>query len=186
MTAHVTDGAEVCPEWYALRLRSNRERAVRDALRAQSIEEFLPTYTEATRWSDRQKVLERPLFPGYIFARFPRSDALRIVRIAGVVRLLPSSLQPGAIDAAQIESVRRVCESRLPLLPCPYVAGDTVTVDSGALAGLTGVIQRTRGTARIVVRVEILHRAVSVEIDAGNASVSHADMDAGMARKGTK
>src|SRR5438034_1190376 len=73
--------------WFALRVRSNFERRVRDSLRTKGIEEFLPTWTEEVRWSDRSKLIERPLIPGYNFARFERGQAAEVTRIAGIVRL---------------------------------------------------------------------------------------------------
>ena len=42
----------------------------------------------------------------------------------------------------------------------------TVTIESGALAGVSGVVIRTKGAARLVVRVPMLMGAVNVELDA--------------------
>jgi transcription antitermination factor NusG len=154
--------------WYALRLRSNAHFIVKARLEESGIHTFLPTYPEESRWSDRTKNIERPLFPGYIFARVESARLRELLSTAGVIDVLPSRMRPERIGEDEISNVRRATESRLAALPCPYVAGDAVVVERGPLAGVTGIVSRTRGATRIVVGIEILRRAVSVEIDAGD------------------
>jgi transcription antitermination factor NusG len=172
-----TDTAGACPpailpgpgtlhQWYALRLKSNREFQVRSALYCAGFEVFLPTWSEQTRWSDRNKTVVRPLFPGYIFARLWPAGMVPACMTRGVVQILPNSYNPVPVTAAEIDTVRRLQDSPLRPTPCDYVAGELVTIDSGPLAGVSGVIQKIKGAQRLVVRIELLRRAVSVEIDA--------------------
>ena len=157
-----TERAEACTLcWFALRVRSNQERLVKRALIDHGIEEFLPTYTEECKWSDRVKTIERLLFPGYVFARFVGEQrGPEVIRIRGVVQIL------GAVCAQELARVRRaVANQQMSIKPCDYAVGEAVTVANGPLAGLEGVVVRTKGQRRIVVSVEILHRAVSVELD---------------------
>ena len=56
--------------WFALRVRSQFDFRVEELLNARGIETFLPTWSEIVRWSDRDKIAVRPLFPGYVFAKF--------------------------------------------------------------------------------------------------------------------
>ncbi len=165
--------AGVC-HWWALRVRSKCEFRVQELLQARGIEEFLPVWSERVRWSDREKVTVRPLFTGYVFARFgldPETfDASDAIRLPGVVQILPTSLSPISISDAEIANLKLVIASRLPIAPCAYVAGETVTIDSGPLAGVSGVVMRTKGSARLVVRVPILMSAVNVELDAATVT----------------
>lgn len=156
--------------WYAIWVLSNAEFVVEEALRGYGIESFLPTWTEVTQWSDRKKTIHRPLFPGYLFARCDQSETERgprreILRIAGVIDVLPNSLSPSPVDVADIENIRRVLASGVPAIPCKYITGDAVQIESGPLAGVKGIVQRTKNGTRVVVKIEMLKRAVSVEID---------------------
>ena len=157
--------APALPRWYAIYVMSNAEFVVEDALRSHGIEMFLPTWIQVTQWIDRKKKVARPLFPGYLFARCTEERRPEILRIAGVIEILPSSLKPIPVDAADIKNVRRTLESGLPTVPCPYITGDAVLIDSGPLAGVKGIVQRTKDGTRVVVKIEMLQRAVSVEID---------------------
>ena len=49
---------------------SRHEQVVREQLERKHIDAFLPTITRWSRWKDRKKKIDWPLFPGYCFARF--------------------------------------------------------------------------------------------------------------------
>jgi len=170
--AGVSQRAEACTahdQWFALRLRSQYEFKVQGHLQALGVEEFSPTWDERVKWSDREKVTTRPLFPGYIFAKFGAAWP-EVLRLPGVVQILPTSLCPIPISDAEIANLKLVLASQVPVLPCAYVAGDTVLIDSGALAGVSGVVVRTKGSTRLVVSVPMLMSAVNVELEASTVA----------------
>lgn len=172
--SHVTHEAEASllafpspfVRWFAVRVRAQHDFLVRDRLQAQGIETFLPTWSERVRWSDREKTVDRPLFSGYVFARFAPDRGVDVVRTGGVVQILPTSLDPIYISDDEIDNLKLALSSQLPVAPCAYVAGEAVTIESGALAGVSGVVVRTKGQARLVVRVPAIMGAVNVELDA--------------------
>ena len=73
------------PQWYTIWTRGRHERKVHDEIRDRGIEVFLPTVARWSRWKDRKKQIEWPLFPGYCFARFSPPARLRIIACPGVV-----------------------------------------------------------------------------------------------------
>lgn len=159
--------------WYALRHLSNRAFAVRAALRAAGVTEFLPTYSVETRWTDRTRLTTRPLFAGYIFARFDPAHASAILRTPGVFQILSmphtnGAQKPAPISDDVIEALRRVVAAPAAVACCPYVAGARVTVLRGPFAGVCGTVTRTHGATTLTIPVEILGRSVSVQIDAAD------------------
>lgn len=141
------------------------------ALAEAGIETFFPTLTVETRWSDRSKFVTKPIFPGYIFLQVHpgRLDVVR--RTAGIVQVLGyTAVDAAVVSDLEIASLRLAVESRKPLAECPYVAGQKVCVTTGPMAGAVGVVTRSKGATRIVIAVELLRRAVSVEIDAADVS----------------
>src|SRR5436190_22511405 len=128
--------------WYALQVRPRRESMVAEMLRNKGYEPFLPTYNAKRRWSDRTKVLEWPRFSGYLFCRFDLETRLPILKTPGVTSIVGTGKIPQAIDAAEIDAIRAVIKSGLTCAPYPHLpVGQLVRVDSGALEGLTGVVQ---------------------------------------------
>ena len=76
------------PRWFAIWTRSRHERAVFDQLTERGIEAFLPTTPRWSRWKDRTKKIDWPLFPGYCFARFAPASRLPVLKCAGVVSIV--------------------------------------------------------------------------------------------------
>lgn len=152
--------------WFALRLRNRFEFAVQEQLRQQEIGEFLPTLTQETRWSDRTSVTTRPLFPGYIFARFDPATRADVLRIRGVVQILSVDQQPVAIPDDQVANLQRFVSAAARIAPGPYVAvGATVRVARGPFAGVEGLVTRTKGAVSLTISVELLGRSVSVALN---------------------
>ena len=152
--------------WYALRVRSNFEKVVQTGLSNRDIEEFLPSYEKKSRWSDRVKKIERPLFPGYVFGRFDAASRLPILMIPGVVHVLGNSAGPIPIDEEELQAIRRTVESGLLVMPWPYLnVGDEVVVEEGVLSGLQGILARVKDSVRVVVSLTLLQRSVAVELD---------------------
>ena len=152
--------------WYALRVRSNHESVVQAGLRRRGFEEFLPVYRARVRWSDRIKVTQRPLFPGYVFARFDPSNRLPILMLPGFVHIVGFRNGPEPVDEAELHAIRRFVDSGLPIAPWPYLReGEMVMVQHGALAGLEGIVLRAENSLRLVVSLNLLQRSVAVELE---------------------
>ena len=155
--------------WFALWTRSRHEQVVREQLEQKCITAFLPTITRWSRWKDRKKKIDWPLFPGYCFARFDPRDPLPLLRCAGVVNIVSFDGEPAAIPEHEIESIRRLVESDLAYDPCPMIReGMTVEVMHGPLKGVIGRLVRKGAHARLVLTVDLIGRAVSVEVDAAD------------------
>ncbi len=151
--------------WFAIRVKSRCEWAVSDALRQKGFEEFLPLYWSRRRWSDRVKVLQLPLFSGYLFCRFAPADRVPILSTPGVVLIVGSGKTPLPIDSKEVESIRAAVNSGQKIVPWPQLEiGRTVRIEEGSLRGLEGVLLRFKGTNQLILGVRLLQRAVAVEV----------------------
>ena len=156
--------------WYALYTRPRHEKAVAEHLARRQLEAFLPLREVLSRWKDRRKLVQLPLFPGYIFVRTALIRKRDVVSTDGVVCMVNFHGTPAPIPDEQIETVREICLTKLPCDPYPYLTeGRWVRVIRGPLGGLTGILVRKKGKHRLVISVDILQQSVSVEIDAESA-----------------
>jgi transcriptional antiterminator NusG len=157
------------PDWYAIWTRSRHEQVVREQLEGKAIEAFLPTIPKWSRWKDRKKKIDWPLFPGYCFARFDPADRLAILTCTGVVNIVSFNGEIAAIPEAEITGIRQLVESELQYDPCPLVReGTMVEVTHGPLKGVVGRLTRKGAHARLVLAVDLIGQAVSVEVDAAD------------------
>ena len=153
--------------WYAVTTKPRHEKVVAEQLQSKSIESFLPIVSTPSRWKDRKVVLERPIFPGYVFTRIDLRDRTGIYSVPGVLRMLCFNGKPAEIEDAEIEAVRLCLARGSKPEPHPFLqSGERVRVKSGALAGLEGVVTRLKSECRIVVSITSIYQSVAVEIDA--------------------
>ncbi len=142
------------PQWYALRTRSRHEKRVWAQIDHQGIEAFLPLIDRRRRWKDRMVQVQFPLFPGYCFARFAWQDRLRVLTASGVVEVLGVGGHGVPVADAEIEGVRRLVTSTLPVDPYPFLEpGMAVEVRRGPLQGLRGFLVRKAPRARLGIAV---------------------------------
>ncbi|HSF06206.1 MAG TPA: UpxY family transcription antiterminator [Methylomirabilota bacterium] len=158
--------------WYAIRTRSRHEKLVREQLLARpGVDVFLPLWARWSRWQDRKKRVEFPLFPGYCFARLQYGDRLLVLKAVGVVDLLGMNGHAEPIPDDEISAVRRLIDSSLPYDPHPYLTeGMAVEVVRGPMSGVRGCLVRKEKCARLVIAVNLIRQSASVEIDAADVA----------------
>jgi transcription antitermination factor NusG len=151
--------------WYALTARHQHERAVVSGLEASGFEALLPLYKTLSKWSDRTKELQAPLFPGYVFARFCDDDRVRLLRIPAVTSIVGFGGTPARLSTRELADIRAAVESKLPLRPWPFLKkGDRVRVTRGPLRDVEGTLLHEKDCLRLVLGIEMLQRSVAVEV----------------------
>ena len=158
----------VSPRWYAAYTRSRFEKRVAHDLEVRQVEYFLPLLPQVRQWKDRKKVVQMPMFPGYAFVHIRLKERLHVLRVDGVVRLVGFNGQPSPIPDHQIERVKRLFAQPELVEPAAYVEeGDLVEITHGPFSGVAGTLVQRRGQRRLLVCIDIIQQAVSVEVDIG-------------------
>lgn len=152
--------------WFAVVVRSTHADLAARSLERLGYEQFLPWRTVRRQWSDRIKVIQQPLFPGYLFCRFDPQNRLPVLTSPGVISIVRSGKTLLPVDGQEIETIRSLMNSRTPMDPHPYLkTGNRVRIEGGALDGVEGLLVAVRSECRVVASITILQRSVSVEID---------------------
>ena len=149
-------------DWYAIRVKANREHVTKLSLAGRGYETFLPLYSAIHSEASRPK----PLFPGYVFSRFDSRQRLPVVTSPGVVSIVGFGGTLAPLDEAEVAAIRSMVMSKAPLYPWPFLKeGQRVRVVKGALAGLEGIVSRSPRGWRVVASITLLQRSVAVEIE---------------------
>ncbi len=157
--------------WYVLHVISNHERRVAQHLTVRSVEHYVPLYTERVKWTDRTVVVERPLFAGYVFARFPFQTRRTVISIPGVLRLLGGE-ERDMVSCAELDKIRIGLVSGLRLRPNPMVkVGTRVRVRNGIFAGVEGLVTEFRCPCKVIIALEAVRRCFSLEVETGEIDV---------------
>jgi transcription termination/antitermination protein NusG len=167
----ITDVRDVS-SWFAVWTRPRHERVVRDQLLGKGVETLLPTVMRWSQWKDRRKRIEWPLFPTYCFVRFALAQRLPVLSCVGVINIVSIAGQPAPIPDADVNNIRLLVTTTLPLDPCPMLPdGALVQITAGPLRGLTGrLLTRNSQRACVVLSVDLIGRAVRVEVNAADIS----------------
>lgn len=71
------------------------------------------------------------------------------------------------VDEFEMDALRRVLESGLPVRPAPYSSlGNPLYINSGPLRGLMGLAEGRDHRDWLLIPVTVLHRSFAVEVDA--------------------
>ena len=156
--------------WYALRTRARTERKAGERLEGAGVEVYLAAPRVERQWSDRIKRVAMPLFPGYIFSRFPLADLTRVLGVPGVVDVVRSGGTATPVRAHEMAAVRLLVEGvdrtgELPRTVDPLEPGDPVVVREGPFQGMTGVLLREPGPAWVAVKIDALKQARAVRLE---------------------
>jgi transcription antitermination factor NusG len=155
--------------WWALYTRHQHEKTVAEVLRMKGVEVFLPLYSSVRRWQDRRKVLQMPLFPGYVFVRGALGQKLHLLTTPGVHMILCQGDQAAVIPEDEIQAIRRIAEVDCGVEPHPFLkCGERVRVKRGSLRDIEGILVRKKNIFRLVLSVEMLAQSVAVEVDAAD------------------
>ena len=155
-------------EWYAVHTRARHEKRVQQELDSLAdVTTFLPLLKETHQWSDRKKQVDIPLFSCYVFIRVVYSPEVRhaVLRHRGVVDFVGTGGHALPIPDTEIDSIRQLLASGMPLAPHPYLGeGQRVRIRGGALNNIEGVVI-TNESRKLIVSVDMISRSVAVRLE---------------------
>lgn len=153
-------------KWVVAYTLPKREKKARLALMKAGYEVFLPLVQEFRQWSDRKKVLQLPLFPGYLFIKDELLNLEKILRIKEIIRLITFNNKIARVSDEEIEMVKTlmIC----PDLTCGkefyYQEGARVMIREGPFKGMVGLVVKKNNKTRLIVRLEALQQGLSIDI----------------------
>jgi transcriptional antiterminator NusG len=172
--------------WYVLRVASNKEEQVRDALerkvKIEALEErvgriLVPTLKERRMKGGVVKVLERKLYPGYVFVEMACEDDgsiaenvwFMVKETTGVGDFIGSSGKPTRMpdhDVVGMLAASQKAEDEPTLSGLDFKKGDPVKITDGNFENYEGEVDSVdtkRGLVTVV--LTIFGRATPVEVE---------------------
>ena len=154
-------------QWFAIQTRSRHEKRVTADLREKAVEAYLPLRSAEHQWSDRRKIVDLPLFPGYVFVKIAGDAPARVpvLQTDGVLGFLGVRGIGVAIPEEEIAAIQTVLREKIPVEPHPFVqVGEKVRICGGSLDGLEGLLTGVEGKENLVVSIDLIERSVAIRI----------------------
>ena len=150
--------------WWVVHTKSRNEKALAQDLTHKDISYFLPMSWKVRRRKGRTIRSLLPLFSGYLFFCGDENQRIEVLRTNRVANLIEVKNQRKLLD--ELLQIERALRAGAPLAPHKHVkAGQRCRVIGGPLADLQGIVVKTRGITRLVLQIDMLGQATSVEID---------------------
>jgi transcription antitermination factor NusG len=156
------------PRWYAIQTRGRHEKKVTRHLRVRGLHGFLPLSFEMHRWTDRQQMIEAPLYPCYTFLRASIDAQIRatVLRIPGVLDFVGLRGCPLMIPDRDIEVIQTLVDRCVPVKAHVFLSeGTRVRIRGGALDGIEGILVGRNSDSSLIVSIQMIQRSIAMRID---------------------
>ncbi len=151
--------------WWVAHTRSRNEKALAHDLTAKGVSYFLPMIWKVRKIRGRTFKSLLPLFSGYLFFCGQEQHRLEVLKTNRVANLIEVKDQDLLVD--ELSQIERAITAGADLSPHDYIkVGQRVRVIGGALAGLIGIVVKAKNSMRLVLQIDMLGQAASVEIGA--------------------
>lgn len=158
------------PYWYAIHTHPRQESRAEENLKAWSVETFFPR-TRGCRFNQltgASSFFIKPLFPGYLFARFALSKLLHKVRFTrGIHSVVCIGSDPAPIDDRVIEIIAaQADEAGFVKVGAGLDPGAKVLIQAGPFKRLTGIFEREASAAdRVKILLDCVAFQARVEVE---------------------
>ena len=174
-------------DWYILKVQSNRERSIADALKRKVRVEGLEKYFSKTPEGDiqivvptekvtefkggKKKIVERKLYPGYIVVHMAINDDtwFAVRETSGIGDFTGAGGKPSPMlphEVAKIVQTKEEESDEAPKLDIKFKTGDRVKVKDGTFEGFEGEVGTIDAqSGKVQVMINIFGRSTPVELE---------------------
>ena len=150
--------------WFVLHLKPRCEKKMAEYCRIQEIECYLPLRSELKIYQRRKVQVEKPLFPGYFFMTCDEKGRMALLLTNNIVRTLVPPNEDRFLF--ELDQVRKALAADPSLGSCQAIEqGKRVRITGGPFMGVEGLVDKMRGRAKVCLNVDMIGRAVAVEVD---------------------
>lgn len=174
------DEGPIVMDWYILKVQSNRERSIAEALqrkiKVEGLDRYfdqvvVPTEKVTEFKAGKKKVVERKLYPGYIVVHMCINDDtwFAVRETSGIGDFTGSAGKPTPMLAHEVARIVKKDEeevSESPKLNINFKIGDRVKIKEGTFESFEGEVHLIdEQNGRISVMINIFGRSTPVELE---------------------
>jgi transcriptional antiterminator RfaH len=157
--------------WHVLYVKSRHEKKVFEALKDLSVEVFLPLVKEHRKWKERKVIVQKPLFPSYVFVNIDSSlNFYKTLSVNGACMYIRFGMEYAKVSEEEINKIKFLIgkeyitniETNVML---PKI-GDLMEITHGPLCGLNCKVVKVNNEHKIIVHIESLQQNITATIPA--------------------
>ena len=149
--------------WWVAHTKSRNEKALAWQLVKSHVPYFLPMHWKASKSRGRTFRSLLPLFPGYLFFCGGDNQRLEVLKTNRTANILP--VEDQGLLVRELLPIETLLKLGKTVLPHEYIqVGQKCRVTAGPLQGTEGIVVGTPKETRLILQVDMLGQAASVEI----------------------
>jgi len=153
--------------WYVVYTKSRQEKKVFEDLKLRNCTAYLPLINRRSRWSDRWKTVEKPLFSSYVFVYLNDVASYhRVLPVDGFVMFIRFEGKLAMVKDSEIETIKQLiahCHN-VELVQSDIKIGEKRKITYGPLSGYNCEAVSYKGKDKIIVRIESLRQNIMAEV----------------------
>jgi len=162
--------SESMEKWQVIHTKPQCEKKLADYLRRNEISYYLPQMDSVRHYKYRKVAFTKPMFPGYVFARFDQKDkssilisgyVVNFLKVPNELELLDDLLQIYTGKAREAEITQSAWLEK----------GWHVEIFSGPMKGMKGVVESQNKLNEVTLQVNILRQAVTVRVNPADVKI---------------
>ena len=157
--------------WYVLYTKPRNEKKVAERLTAAGYNVYCPLHKVKRQWSDRVKIIEEPLFKGYLFIQVEDHKRDQVFSFPGTVRYLFWLRRPALVRDAEIKTIQKWLGeyAHEDIDISDILPGDYVRITSGPFTGEQAVLLDKTNKKAVVQLKEL---GIQLSLSFTNSSLS--------------
>ena len=161
-------------QWHVLYVKSRTENKVYQSLLGKGVEVYLPLQRKLRQWSDRKKIIEMPLFPGYIFVKVSCLEYENVLKAKNAVCYITFEGKAAIVPPKDINALKQILKQdqiHVELTTEELTLGQKVEIVAGPLLGIQGELLEIKGKRKVGIRIRQINYTVVVEVSIENIVV---------------
>ncbi|MDP2542672.1 UpxY family transcription antiterminator [Tenacibaculum discolor] len=155
--------------WYVLYVKSCWEKKVHESLKEISLESFLPQAKTIRQWSDRKKVIMKPLFPSYVFVYINSSLGFhKALSVNGAFSYIRFGKEYARVQEKEINQIKFLIGNEnikeVEITTKRPKVGEIKKITYGPLEGLDCEIIKVSNVNKIIVRIDSLQQNIMATV----------------------
>ncbi len=155
-------------KWYVFYTAPRAEKVVQQELEFRGFEVFLPlTKTLRVYKSRNKRMIEKVLFPSYIFVYTKESYLHKICQIPKIMTFIHCGGKPSKINFKCIEGIKQMLNLEQEISVEPnFTEGENVRIICGPLAGYEGILVKQKSKTRFGIQLKEINKTVFINVSA--------------------
>jgi transcriptional antiterminator RfaH len=157
--------------WYVIYTKPRHEKKVAKYLQDLEIQNYLPTLKTLKIWTGKKKNVILPLFPSYVFVKLESiKNYFESLHVPGVLNYVRMGNQIAGINETIIQKLQTIIlkssSSGLSVSTEHFSPGCILNIQAGPFSGFSCEVIQCRGRNKMLVRIELLHRNILLDLPA--------------------